>query len=419
MSNNLSFDFAATRKDFPIFASPENQNLIYFDSAATAQKPRLVIDAISNYYQTHNANIHRGVYQLAEESTRDWDESRETIAKFLGADADELIVTRNATEAFNGVAYGWADHQLKPGDKILITLLEHHANLVPWQQVCQRTGAELLVAKVTVDDRLDEIDWLSKLQTPGVKLVTLTHVSNVTGAVLPIKNLVRLVHRHQPGARMVLDAAQSVPHLPMDFHQLGVDFLAFSGHKLYGPMGIGGLLVRRELLTSQEFQPWLFGGGMIESVWPDRATFSLEQVDRFTAGTPDVASLVGLAAATKYLQQIGMAEVVAHEQILVKTAYEKLSQIPEIQLIGPDPVKFDRVGSVAFTYQGIHAHDVAQVLASQNIAVRSGHHCAMPLHTAKNWSATTRVSFGIYNTEAEIDRFIKALAKVKNLLKHD
>lgn len=415
----MSFAILHTRADFPIFAAPEQQDLVYFDSAATTQKPQVVLDAITRYYQTHNANIHRGVHRLGEWSTEDWEQSREVVAAFFGADSSELIVTRNATEAINGVAYGWADHHLKAGDKILTTLLEHHANLVPWQQVCLRTGAELLVAGVTEDGRLDEADWLEKLKTPGVKLVAMTYVSNVTGTVLDVARLIKLVRQHQPEARVLLDAAQAVPHLAVDFHALGADFLAFSGHKLYAPMGIGGLLVKEALLKNNEMRPWLFGGGMIEGVWQDHATFHSDSEERFTAGTPDVASMMGLAAAVHYLSDFGMEKIQLHEQQLVKTAYQKLSQIPELQVIGPDPAVHVRTGSVAFLYQGAHAHDVAQVLESQNIAVRSGHHCVMPLHTAKNWQATTRVSFGIYNSVAEIDRLIEALSLVKRLLKHD
>jgi cysteine desulfurase / selenocysteine lyase len=418
-NTDMSSDVLQTRADFPIFTAPELQDLIYFDSAATAQKPQVVLDAIQRYYQTHNANIHRGVHRLGEWSTADWEQGREVIARFLGAENAELIITRNATEAINGVAYGWADHQLKAGDKIVTTLLEHHANLVPWQQVCLRTGAELLVAGATEDGRLDEVDWLEKLKQPGVKLVAMTYVSNVTGTVLDVARLIKLVRQHQPEARVLLDAAQAVPHQPVNFHTLGADFLAFSGHKVYAPMGVGGLLVKKSLLTSNEMKPWLFGGGMIEAVWPDHATFHPNPEDRFTAGTPDVASVMGLAAAVQYLSDLDMERVRAHEQNLVKTAYKKLSEIPEIKLIGPNPSEYERAGSVAFVYHGVHAHDVAQVLESQNIAVRSGHHCVMPLHTARQWQATTRVSFGVYNTEAEIERLIAALTLVKRLLKHD
>lgn len=415
----MSFDILNTREQFPIFAAPEQQDLIYFDSAATTQKPQVVLDAIARYYQTHNANIHRGVHRLGEWSTEDWEQSREVVAAFFGAESSELIVTRNATEAINGVAYGWGDHALKPGDKILTTLLEHHANLVPWQQVCRRTGAALLVAGVTEDGRLDEADWLEKLKTPGVKLVAMTYVSNVTGTVLDVAQLIELVRRHQPEARVLLDAAQAVPHFSVDFHALDADFLAFSGHKLYAPMGIGGLLVKEFLLKRNEMRPWLFGGGMIEGVWQDHATFHADPAERFTAGTPDVASMMGLAAAVHFLSDFGMEKIQQHEQRLVQYAYQKLSEIPEVMLIGPDPQKQQRTGSVAFVYQGAHAHDVAQVLESRNIAVRSGHHCAMPLHTAQHWQATTRVSFGIYNSVEEVDRLIEALTLVKRLLKHD
>lgn len=409
--------FLCLKGDFPLWAQPETAKLIYFDSAATAQKPRVVIEAISKYYQIHTANIHRGVHRLAELSTSDWEDSRKIVAEFFRADPSELIITRNTTEALNGVAYGWADHNLKPGDYILTTIMEHHANLVPWQQACLRTGAKLLIAGVTDDGRLDEVDWLEKLKTPGVKLIAFSHVSNVTGAVLPAKSLTKIIRKIQPNARVVLDAAQSAPHVSVNFSDLGVDFLAFSGHKMYGPMGIGGLFVKKSLLDSGEFQPWLFGGGMIDEVWPETASFNPDPVDRFTAGTPDVASLVGLAAAVKYLENIGQPEIVEHERELINEAYDRLKVLPEIKIIGPDPSCHKRVGSIAFIYKGVHAHDVAQVMESQNLAVRSGHHCAMPLHVNQGWTATTRISFGVYNNNTELDRLVAAIKKVGQVLK--
>ena len=410
------------RKDFPIFSQhAESKSLVYLDSAATSQKPQAVLDAIVEYYTTSNANIHRGVHRLAEQSTTVWEESRKTIAHFFGADADELIMVRNATEAINGVAYGWADHHLKAGDTIVTSLMEHHSNFVVWQEVAKRTGCSLAVVGVTDDGRLDVADLERKLQLSNVKLVALVHVSNTLGTLLPLVKVQKLIAKYAPTARVLLDGAQSAPHLPIDFHQLGVDFFAFSGHKMYGPMGSGGLLVRKELLTSEEMQPWYFGGGMIGEVRIGETSFAESLSDRFTPGTPDVASAVGLAAACDYLLGIGMSLVADTDRELTEYAIEKLSQVPQVRLIGPTNFAdtFDRVGSVTFIYDGVHAHDVAQILDSEGVAVRSGHHCTMPLHEHFGWAATVRASFGIYNSTEDINRLVTALAKVRQVFHHD
>lgn len=407
------FEPTLIKKDFPIFDQPAHQNLVYLDSAATSHKPQAVLTALTDYYRTANANVGRGVYDLATTSTQIFQASRQVIADFLGAKRSELILGRNATEAINGVAAGWAMSHLQPGDVILVSLLEHHANLVCWQQVATARQAKLEVVSLTADGQIDLEDLQAKLRQSAVKLVALSYLSNTLGSILPVAEVVKLVHHLAPTARILLDAAQATSHLPINFDQLGTDFLAFSGHKMLGPMGSGGLLVKQSLLTSGEFHPWLFGGGMIKEVSWEKTTFNDDLEERFVAGTPDVAGAVGLAAACQYLTKLHMAEVQAHDQQLVNYALAKLAAIPEIKIIGP--VK-NRAGSVAFIHQSAHAHDVAQILASEGIAVRSGHHCCMPLHHHYHWAGSVRASFSVYNSLADIDRLIAGLAKVKTVL---
>lgn len=445
--------FANLRQDFPILA---NSDLVYLDNASTSQKPQQVLNAISHYYQHDCANVHRGVHRLADASTEVFEKSRETVSSFFGAKPEELIFTRNATEALNGVVYGWADHNLREGDVILSSILEHHSNLVVWQQVCQRTGAELRLAGVTEDGQLDIADFEEKLVKfkDKVKLVSLVHVSNTTGAVTPIAKVVQLIKGLglEKPPRLVVDGAQSAPHLPINFSgsprlektltarsgsvnssptiPLGADFYAFSGHKMLGPMGSGGLLVRKEILESGEMRPWLFGGGMIAEVYEDKTVFSSDTRDRFTPGTPDVASAVGLASACDYLAKLGSRDIVAHDQELVEYALSVLAKDPHIRVVGPtnqnqaispQHLKSDeqviRSGSVAFVYEKVHAHDVAQILDSTGVAVRSGHHCTMPLHTAMGLVATTRASFQVYNTKEDIDALMIGLEKVAKVFK--
>lgn len=418
-------DPEAIKKDFPTFSQlVHGKPLVYLDSAATTQKPQAVIDAISNYYATSNANVHRGVHHLSEVSTTAWEDSRQLIAQFFGADVNELIMVHNTTEAINGVAYGWADRNLKAGDVIVTSLLEHHSNFVVWQEVAKRVGCSLVVVGITADGRLDLAEFEKQLRLPNVKLIALSHVSNVLGTVLPLMKVMTMVKQLAPTARVLIDGAQSAPHLPIDFHQLGIDFFAFSGHKLYGPMGSGGLLVRKKLLKTEELRPWLFGGGMIESVSRDETTFADSLSDRFTAGTPDVASAVGLAAACDYLTKIGMRAVADHDATLVAYAYQELEKISQVRLVGPVPAsvstpeRYTRIGSVAFVYESVHAHDVAQVLDSEGVAVRSGHHCTMPLHEHFDWVATVRASFGIYTSKNDIDQLVSTLAKVQQIFRH-
>jgi len=419
----------ADKNDFPILQRTINGTpLVYLDSAATSQKPVQVIDAISNYYKNHNANVHRGVHTLSDESTTVWRESRKVIADFFGAEDDELILVRNTTEAINSVCYGWLEHTLKEGDVILTTLMEHHSNIVMWQEAANRVNAKLIFIDINNDGTLN-LDHLKEqliINNEQLKMISLVHVSNALGTHNPIDEVVTLVKQHFPDKKtrpkILIDGAQSAPHMPIDFKKLDIDFFAFSGHKMLGPMGSGGLLVRKSLLQSNEFKPWLFGGGMISSVLIDGTHFHDEAVERFTAGTPDVASAVGLAAACKYLSKIGMKKIYEHDQELVAYALERLGRIPEVTIAGPIKINnskliMNRIGSVAFLYDGVHAHDVAQILDSEGVAVRSGHHCTMPLHTHFGWQATTRVSFNVYNTKEDIDALITGLLKVKQVFK--
>ncbi|NCN06740.1 MAG: SufS family cysteine desulfurase [Candidatus Pacebacteria bacterium] len=413
------FNPKTIRSDFPIFThNPLGERLVYLDSAATSQKPQVVLDAILQYYQTTNANVHRGVHQLSDKSTQTWDDSRATIANFFDAKTDELIITRNTTEAINGVAYGWGEHNLSEGDVIVATLMEHHANIVCWQELARRTGARLEFVTLAKDGRLNQKSLRENLSLPKVKLLALTHVSNTLGTLNPIAEIIAEARALQPNIRVLIDAAQSAPHIPVSFTKLDADFLVFSGHKMLGPMGIGGVFVRSTLLQSNQMRPWLFGGGMIAAVTTTATTFTDEVSERFTAGTPDVASAVGLATACKYLSKLHMQDVGQRDLELVLYALEKLGEVPEIEIIGPQDFassEVDRVGSVAFIYKGMHAHDVAQVLDSVGVAVRSGHHCTMPLHQQFGWAASVRASFNVYNTKQDVDALVAGLNKVRQV----
>ncbi|HZZ98896.1 MAG TPA: SufS family cysteine desulfurase [Candidatus Saccharimonadia bacterium] len=402
------FDPIQVRKDFPILKRKvhDGKSLVYLDSAATSQKPQVVIDAIVEYYQNHNANVHRGIHVLGDESTKLFYSAREKIAKFFGAESDELILVRNTTEALNTIVYAWAADHIGAGDTILCTEMEHHSNLVPWQQFAKKVGCRIEFVGVKEDGTLGMEDLRKKLVL-GVKLVAVAHVSNSVGVINPVSDIAELAKK--VGAKLVVDGAQSAPHLPINFHTLGCDFYAFSGHKMLGPMGIGGLIVKRE--TMDKMKPALFGGGMIGEVSLDETTWA-DVPDKFIAGTPDVASTVGLAAACEYLNKLGMENVAKHDHELVAYALEQLKAIPQVKIFGPISAE-KRCGSVAFSYEGVHAHDVAQILDSEGIAVRSGHHCTMPLHKKLRVIATTRASFNVYTTKEEIDALVNALQKVK------
>lgn len=407
------------KADFPIFNQlVHGKPLVYLDSAATTQKPQVVLDALIKYYTTSNANVHRGVHTLSDASTTALENARGVVTRFFGAQRQELIWMQNTTQACNAVAYGWGAHVLKSGDVIVVSVLDHHSNIVTWQQLALRTGATVVFCDITQDGLLDLDSLESTMRAHGqaIKLLALPHISNTLGTVVSVEAVVKLRNQHAPQARILIDGAQAAGHIPVDFHKLGVDFYAFSGHKMYGPMGSGGLLVRTQLLESGEMQPWLFGGGMIAEVRESHATFHDDLVERFTAGTPDVASAVGLATACEYLSDLGRENVAQHSADLVQYALKKLQSIPAVEIAGSLESE-KRIGSVAFVYRGVHAHDVAQVLDSEGIAVRSGHHCTMPLHLKKGWIATTRASFGVYSTLEDIDALVDGLAKVARVFK--
>jgi cysteine desulfurase / selenocysteine lyase len=387
-------DVGAIRADFPVLArTVRNGNpLIYLDSGATSQKPVQVLDAERSFYERHNGAAHRGTHLLGEEATDVYEGARAEVAAFIGAEAGEVVFTKNATEAINLVAYTM---QASPGDEILITEMEHHANLVPWQQLCQRTGATLRWLSVTPDGRLD-LDHLDQMITGRTKLVALTHQSNVTGTIPPVTEIARAAH--EKGALVLADAAQSVPHQPVDVAALDVDFLAFSGHKMLGPYGIGVLFGRASLLEAMP--PFLTGGSMIEMVRMEGSTF-LPPPQRFEPGVPPVAEAAGLAAAIDYLTALGMDNVAAHEESLTAHALDALCEINGVRILGPDTTK-DRGGAVAFEVEGVHPHDVGQVLDELGVAVRTGHHCAWPLHRALGVQASTRATFYVYNNHAEV-----------------
>ncbi|MBW0288241.1 cysteine desulfurase [Rhodococcus sp. FH8] len=403
-------DVTAVRADFPILARTvrDGKPLVYLDSGATSQRPVQVLDAERDFLTTCNAAVHRGAHQLAEEATDAYENARATIASFVGADSDELVFTKNATEALNLVTYVLGDDRFDrhvgPGDEIVITELEHHANLVPWQELARRTGATLKWYGVTDDGRID-LDSLEL--TDAVKVVSFTHQSNVTGAIAPVEELVR--RARAVGALVVLDACQSVPHMAVDFHELGVDYAAFSGHKMLGPSGVGVLYGRRELLAAMP--PFITGGSMIETVTMEVSTYA-PPPQRFEAGVPMTSQVVGLGAAVDYLNTFGMDAVAAHEHVLVEAALEKLSPIEGLRIIGPQTSE-NRGGAISFVVDGIHAHDLGQILDDEGVAIRVGHHCAWPLHRKFGVAATARASFALYNTTAEIDVLVAAIKRAQ------
>ncbi len=399
-------DVETVRADFPVLSRTvrNGKPLVYLDSGATSHKPVQVLDAEREFYTRHNAAAHRGTHLLGEEATEIYEGARAKIAAFLGAASpDEIVFTKSATEAINLVAFGLTG-SVGPGDEILITEIEHHANLVPWQQLCQRTGATLRWFKAAPDGRLD-VD--PSLVTDRTKLVAVTGQSNVTGVIPPVAEIARLAH--EAGALVLVDGAQSVPHHPVDVAALGADFLAFSGHKMLGPLGLGVLHGKLDKLDA--LPPFLTGGSMIEVVRMEETTF-LPPPARFEPGVPPVAQVAGLSAAVDYLTALGMANVAAHEESLTAHALDALIQIPGVRIIGPDTTK-DRGGAVAFDVAGVHPHDVGQVLDELGVAVRTGHHCAWPLHRALSCQASTRASFYVYNTHAEVDALADAVRYAK------
>jgi len=411
-------DAEAVRADFPILARTvrDGRPLVYLDSGATSQKPRQVLDAEREFYERHNAAVHRGAHQLAEEATDAYEAARATIASFIGAVPGEVVFTKNATEAVNPVAYAMgnaatADEPYRgfavgPGDEVVVTEMEHHANLVPWQELCRRTGATLRWFGLTEDGRLDLSD-LDRVVNERTKLVALAHQSNVLGTVNPVREIAERAHRF--GALVLLDGAQSVPHMPVDVADLGADFLVFSGHKMLGPNGIGVLWGRAELLAAMP--PFITGGSMIGVVHMESSTWA-DPPQRFEAGVPMAPQAVGLAAACDYLSALGMENVAAHEHLLTEYAIKLLGGIDGVRIVGPaDTV--DRGGAVSFTVEGIHPHDVGQVLDDQGVEVRVGHHCAWPLHRRYQVQATTRASFYVYNTVADVEALAAAVREAQ------
>jgi cysteine desulfurase/selenocysteine lyase len=410
----MTLDVIRIRKDFPIMERRvRNDNpLIYLDSANTSQKPRQVLDAMADFYERHNANIHRATHLLGEEATQAYEGARAKVVPFIGAaEPAEVVFTKNVSEAINLVAYSMGNARggrfsLGPGDEIVITEMEHHSNIVPWQLLCERTGATLRWFGVTADGRLD-LSNADDLITERTKLVALVHQSNVLGTINPVRAIAD--RAHAAGALVLVDAAQSVPHMPVDVTALGADFLGFTVHKMCGPTGIGVLWGRRELL--EEMPPFLGGGEMIEQVWIDHSTYAAPP-HKFEAGTMPIAQAVGLGAAIDYLGEVGLDAVRAYEHGLIGHTLQALEEIEGVRILGPtEPV--DRGGAISFTVEGVHPHDVSQVLDERGIAVRAGHHCAWPLHRAFGVQASTRASVYLYNTRDEVDALAEGIREAQ------
>jgi cysteine desulfurase/selenocysteine lyase len=398
------------RAEFPVLSRETRPGvpLVYLDSAATSQKPRLVIEAMTSYYERQNANIHRGVHQLAEEATQAYEDARQRIARFIHSPSSRQVVfTRNATESINLVAYSWGRTRVQAGDMLLLTEMEHHSNLVPWQMLAAERGAVLEFIPVQDDGRLD-LTALGKLLERRPVLVALTHMSNVLGTINPVAEIT--AQAHQAGATVLIDAAQSVPHFPVDVQAIDADFVVFSGHKMCGPTGIGVLYGREALL--QAMPPFLGGGDMIKRVRLREFTPN-ELPHKFEAGTPPIAEVIGLGAAVDFLEQVGMDAVHRHEQQLAAYALERLEEVPDLHHYGPHGE--DKGGVIAFAFGDVHPHDVAQILDRDGIAVRAGHHCAMPLHERFGLPATTRASLYLYNDESDIDKLVDGLYKVRSI----
>ncbi len=402
---------ASIRDDFPILRQRVNgKPLVYLDSASTSQKPCQVIQALVRYYEEYNANIHRGVYAIAERATAEYEEARAKVARFLGAGGpEEIVFTRNITEAINLVAYAWGRRHIGPGDEILVTEMEHHSDLVPWQLLAQERGARLRHIPFDDHGRLI-LDGLDRLITERTKLVGVVHVSNTFGTVNPIAEIAR--HAHAQRALVLVDGAQSTPHRPVDVRALGADFFGFTGHKMLAPMGTGGLWARRALL--EEMDPYEGGGEMISDVWLDHATWN-EVPWKFEAGTMNVGDTIALGVAVDYLEKLGMDAVQAHEREITAYALDRLREVPGLHVIGPG--LDDRGGVVAFWMDGIHPHDVAQVLDTEGVCVRAGHHCTKPLHRKLGTSASVRASFYVYTVKEEIDALCRALLRTRDLFR--
>lgn len=404
----MTFDVETVRKDFPILSTKmRGRDLVYLDSAASSQKPEAVISAISDFYSAHYANIHRGVYQLSAEATQRYEDVRSLVARFIGApDPREIIFVRNATEAINLVARTWGEQQIGNGDEIVLTTMEHHANIVPWQMLAERQGASIRVAAVTDDGVLD-LEHLKRLLGPRTKLLAVTAVSNALGTINPINTLTSLARDR--GITTLVDGAQAAPHQSVDVEALGCDFYVLSGHKVFGPSGAGVLYGRLPLLESMP--PFLGGGDMIESVSFEGTTFA-PVPQKFEAGTPDIASVIGFGAAIEYLEAIGMDQISAYEQTLLTYATERLLEIPGLRIIGTAK---EKAAVISFVLEDVHPHDIGTILDGEGIAIRAGHHCAQPLMKRMGVPATARASFSFYNTRDDVDSLVEALRKTQEI----
>jgi cysteine desulfurase/selenocysteine lyase len=409
LQTQLKYDVEAIRADFPILQRRVNGHpLVYLDNAATSQKPRQVIDALVRYYEFTNANVHRGLHTLAEEATEAYESARAKVARFIGAEPESVVFTRNATEAINLVAYAWGLANLKSGDRIVLTEMEHHSNIVPWQLIARLTGAQLHYVPFTPEGEMD-MEALDNALRQEPKLVAIVHVSNVLGTVNPVEEITRKAHA--VGAKVLIDGVQAVPHKPVDVTRIGCDFYAFSGHKMLAPTGIGALYARRELL--EEMPPFMGGGSMILRVTHEFSTWA-DIPTKFEAGTPNIADAIGFGAAVDYLQHIGMEAIRQHEQQLTAEALRLLEAEEDIVVYGPrDPQR--RCGLVSFNFKHVHPHDVAQVLDARGIAIRAGHHCCQIIMRRLDVTATARASFYLYNTIEEIHTFVEALDDVRKV----
>lgn len=402
------------RKDFPFFkaidekSSVENQDLIYFDTAATAQRPFIVLNAMTHFYATENANPLRGLYSLSERATLAYENARKTVADFINAkQAEEIIFTRNASESLNLVAYSWGLNNLHEDDEVCVTIMEHHSNIVPWQMVCQKTGAKLVFMECDKETGIISDEEIASKIGPHTKIVSVVHVSNVLGVTNPVKKIG--VSAHNAGAIFIVDGAQSAPHMKVDVQDIDADFFAMSGHKLCGPMGIGALYGKYELLDKME--PFLRGGEMIEYVTREKATWA-EIPHKFEAGTVSAGDAVGMAAAIRYIQSIGLDNIEKHDAELACRIIEGMKNIPHVNIIGPKDGN-KRCGIVTFTIDGVHPHDIASLLSEEHIAIRAGHHCAQPLGQYLGQTATARSSLYFYNTEEEVDVFLEKLSHLR------
>jgi cysteine desulfurase/selenocysteine lyase len=401
------FDPRRLRREFPIFAN--NPDLVYLDSAASAQKPRAVIDRVAEYYRTDYANVHRGVYRLSARSTELYEEARDKVRRFLNAaDAREIVFVRNTTEAINLVAQSWGPAFLKEGDEVLISELEHHSNIVPWQLLRDRLKIRLVVAPIDAAGGLD-LSGFEALLSPRTRLVAMTHIANASGARVPVETVVQLAHRY--GAKVLIDGSQAAPRLAVDVRALGCDFYAFTGHKVYGPTGIGVLYGRRDLLAAMP--PWQGGGEMIANVTFEKTEY-LDPPHRFEAGTPDISGAIGLGAALDFIEALGCDRILEHEEALTGYGVDRLSRIPGLTLIGAGQ---HRLGILSFDLEGVHPHDVATIIDRHGVAVRAGNHCAQPLLDKMGYGATTRASLGVYNDERDIDALAAALEAAREMFR--